>query len=216
MAKVGRRPGNPDTRARIVEAARVAFVRDGFSGSSVRRIAADAGVDPALVYHYFPDKADLFVETMQLPLDPREVAQKSGHGEDAHGHGPGHGPDGQGLDGTQLVENFLAQWEADGDGRGSPSFVAMAQALASSLETADAMREFLLDRLRMPPLPGEDESQQARRHSLIASQLLGLAWARYVMRFEPMASAPRAEVARWVGPTLERYARGSVTASPTD
>jgi AcrR family transcriptional regulator len=201
--KAGRRPGNPDTRARIVEAARAAFLKDGFTGTSVRRIAADAEVDPALVYHYFPDKSDLFVETMHLPADPRQIARRAGHFD-------GEPHSGQTLDGAKVVEGFLAQWEPDGDGKGSPSFIAMVQAMASSRETADAMRQFLLDRLRMPPLPGEDEAQQARRHCLVTSQLLGVGWSRYVMRFEPIASAPRAEVARWVGPTLERYARGEL------
>jgi AcrR family transcriptional regulator len=202
VRKVGRRPGNPDTRARIVEVARAAFLRDGFNGTSVRRVAADAEVDPALVYHYFPDKSDLFVETMQLPADPRRIAHKARYegGELTHAN----------FDGERVVEGFLAQWEPDGDGKGSPSFIAMVQAMAASPEAADAMREFLLDRLRVAPLPGEDEAQQARRHCLVTSQLVGLGWARYVMRFEPIASAPRAEVAKWVGPTLDRYARGEL------
>ncbi len=208
VPKAGRRPGNPDTRARIVEAAREAFQRHGFNGASVRRIASDAEVDPALVYHYFPDKADLFVETMQLPADPRTIADHAAHADSS--------TRGQHIDGARVVEGFLTQWELDGDGKGSPSFVAMVQAMAASPETADAMREFLLDRLAAPPRPGEDDRQRARRQSLLSSQLLGLGWARYVMRFEPLASAPRAEVARWVGPTLERYAMGELPELPPD
>jgi AcrR family transcriptional regulator len=210
VSRAGRRPGNPDTRARILDAARTAFLRDGYTGASVRRIAGDAGVDPALVYHYFPDKSDLFVETMHLPVDPRQVKVRAAEGAAVDGV---HDGDGRVLDGAKVVEGFLAQWETDGDGKGSPSFIAMVQAMASSTETADAMREFLLDRLAMPPLPGEDDAQQARRQCLMTSQLMGLGWARYVMRFEPIASAPRAEVARWVGPTLERYARGELPGS---
>ena len=69
----GRRPGAPDTRAEILGAARSLFAARGFAGTSVRAIAAEAGVDPALVHHYFGTKDDLFVAALQLPVDPREL-----------------------------------------------------------------------------------------------------------------------------------------------
>ncbi|MGZ4460469.1 MAG: TetR/AcrR family transcriptional regulator, partial [Nocardioidaceae bacterium] len=69
----GRRPGSPDTRAAILDAARGLFASGGFSGTSVRAVAAKAGVDPALVHHYFGTKEDLFVAALALPIDLRDV-----------------------------------------------------------------------------------------------------------------------------------------------
>jgi AcrR family transcriptional regulator len=193
MVRPGRRPGKVDTRAEIVAAARAAFAEFGYEGASIRGIAKRAGVDPALVHHYFTDKSELFVDTMALPMDPQKVqAQVTA--------------DGHGFSGERLVERFLAQWEMGPPGAGSSPFVTLAEAVAASPRTADALREFLSDRLTPVGRPGDDDGTESRRRALISSQLLGLAWVRYVMRVEPIASADRAEVARWVGPTIDRYA----------
>ena len=69
----GRRPGSPDPRAAILAAARELFAHRGFSGTTVRAVAGQAGVDPALVHHYFGTKTDLFVAALELPVDPRQV-----------------------------------------------------------------------------------------------------------------------------------------------
>src|SRR5256886_17585982 len=70
MARTGRRPGNQDTREAIVEAARKAFAERGYDRASIRAIATSAGVDPALVHHYFGTKDELFLATVQAPMDP--------------------------------------------------------------------------------------------------------------------------------------------------
>jgi AcrR family transcriptional regulator len=193
MVDRGRRPGNVDTRAEILDAARVAFCEDGYGEASMRGIARRAQVDPALIHHYFADKAALFVETMALPIDPREIK------EEVHA---------QGFSGERLVERFLAQWE--GDGSGSPLFVSLVQAMAASPEVADNVRQFIIERVGLHGAPGDDAATQLRRRSLVSSQLLGIAWTRYVMRLEPMASASRADVARWAGPNIDRYATGTL------
>ncbi len=113
-----------------------------------------------------------------------------------------------GFSGERLVEQFLAQWE-QGAGPGSPAFVSLAQAMAASPEVADSMREFIVERIGLHGPPDEDEETRMRRRSLVSSQLLGIAWTRYVMRLDPMASASRAEVARWAGANIDRYAMGS-------
>ncbi len=190
----GRRPGNLDTRNEIVEAARAVFAEVGYAQGSMRAIARRAAVDPALIHHYFADKATLFVETMALPIDPRHVKHEVHAG---------------GFSGERLVESFLAQWER-GSRSGSPAFVSLAQAMAASPEVADNMREFVAERVGLHGAPGDDEPTMLRRRSLVSSQLLGIAWTRYVMRMEPMASASRAEVARWAGPNIERYAQGKL------
>ena len=69
----GRRPGAPDTRAEVLAAARASFAEKGFRGTTIRAVAASAGVDPALVHHYFGSKDDLFLAALQMPVDPREV-----------------------------------------------------------------------------------------------------------------------------------------------
>ena len=116
MVGRGRRPGNVDTRAEIVDAARAAFAEEGYAEASMRGIARRAQVDPALVHHYFSDKAALFVETMALPIDPREIKTEV---------------EAKGFSGERLIERFLAQWERDGES-GSPQFVGLAQAMVSS------------------------------------------------------------------------------------
>ena len=75
--KVGRRPGNQDTRGQIITAARQAFAEKGFAGASMRAIAAEAGVDPALIHHYFDSKQQLFLATVALPLELPESSRRS-------------------------------------------------------------------------------------------------------------------------------------------
>jgi AcrR family transcriptional regulator len=189
----GRRPGSADTRSEIVEAARATFAEDGYAKASIRSIARRAKVDPALVHHYFADKATLFAQTMALPADPKDIAAEASAGR---------------FSGERLIERFLAQWERDGDTT-SVTFAGLAQAMAASPAVADNVRQFVIERIGLHGMPGDSEETLFRRRSLISSQLLGLAWTRYVMRLEPMASAPRSEVARWAGPTIDRY----ITAS---
>ncbi len=192
MVGRGRRPGNVDTRAEIVAAARAAFAEEGYAEASMRGIARRARVDPALVHHYFSDKAALFVETMALPVDPREIQTDV---------------EARGFSGERLIERFLARWERDGES-GSLQFVGLAQAMVASPDVADNIRQFVAERIGLHGAPGDDGATKEMRRSLVSSQLLGIAWNRYVMRMEPMASASRAEVARWAGPTIDRYASG--------
>lgn len=193
MSPAGRRPGSPKTRDAILEAARAEFT-GGYADASVRAIARRAGIDPALVYHYFADKAALFVACFELPADPRAV-QRAVQGDV--------------LDGARIVEGFLAQWEQGPDEHGR-AFVTLTQAVSSSPEAARALREFLTERV-WAHRPGGDTPESMRVAALVSSQLLGVAWARYVVRMEPIASASRSEVARWIGPTIDAYITGTRT-----
>ncbi|HEV3280909.1 MAG TPA: TetR family transcriptional regulator [Acidimicrobiales bacterium] len=196
MAGRGRRPGHADTRAAILASARAVFYEQGYAGASLRAIARRAAVDPALVHHYFADKSALYIEMMDLPIDPKAVKDEVGAG---------------GFTGERLIDRFLAQWER-GPGAGSPAFLSLAQAMAASPQIADGMREFIIERVGLEgPFGGdEDEETRMKRRALVGSQLLGIAWARYVMRMEPIASASRAQVARWAGPTIDRYVSGGI------
>ncbi len=81
-SKAGRRPGNQDTRGKILDAARDAFATKGFAGTSMRAIAADASVDAALIHHYFDSKQQLFLATVQIPVPIGDIAQHVGRGRD--------------------------------------------------------------------------------------------------------------------------------------
>lgn len=189
MPPVGRRQGDPDTRGMIVEAARAEFHSHGYNATTIRSVARRAEVDPALIYHYFADKVALYAATLSLPADPQQIMN------DVQG-----APDSLGA---RLVAGFLAQWE-DADGTGpdfaSPSFVSMVQAISSSPEAARSLREFLSNRVWDSLAASEDARW---RTAVVSSQLMGLAWTRYVMRAEPLASASLPEVAERVGPVLE-------------
>jgi AcrR family transcriptional regulator len=195
-AAAGRRPGNADTRGEIVEAAKLVFAAKGYDGASLRAVARDAGVDPALVHHYFDGKASLFVSAMALPFDPAQVA----------GQAPEAGSGGS-L-GAGIVTGFLTMWDK-AEGSGS-SFASCVAAMASSASVADAMREFVAERVwkGKPVQSDESEAMTIRRRTLVSSQLMGLALTRYILRMPPISTASPAEIAQWAGPTLDTYLFG--------
>jgi AcrR family transcriptional regulator len=186
MPRPGRRGGDADTRGAIIEAARAELLEHGYNQATIRGIARRAGVDPALVYHYFTDKPTLFTATLHLPLDPRKVQDQVRSATQSPG--------------ATLVERFLAQWES-GPGRPGQSFVTLTQATASSPDVARGVREYLFDRVwRNVPEGGEDADW---RRTMVSTLLLGMAWNRYVLRTEPIASASLAEIAARFGPLLD-------------
>jgi AcrR family transcriptional regulator len=190
MSPAGRRPGPQKTRAAILDAARQEFISRGYATTTIRSVARAAEVDPALVYHYFNDKPQLFAATLDLPFDPRAV------GETAM---PGDAP----FDGSRLVDEFLGRFE---QAPGAGGFIALAQAAASSPDAARAIREFLAARIRITTPDSEPEEAWGQRHSMVASALIGTAWTRWILRVEPLASVSREQVARWLGPTLDHFA----------
>jgi len=195
VSPAGRRPGTSRTREAILDAARAEFAAAGYAAASIRAVARRAGVDPALVYHYFTSKAGLFVACVGMPADPRAVQQAAVR---------------QGPDGARIVERFLAQWE-EGQAEPGRSFITLTQAVSASPEVARAVREFLTERVWANRAGGGEEASM-RTAALVSSQLLGLAWTRYVVRMEPLASMPRADVAALAGPTIDRYIQGSGSA----
>jgi AcrR family transcriptional regulator len=184
-----------------VAAASAAFAEEGYAAASLRGIAQRAGVDPALVHHYFDGKAALFVEVMGLPRDFAEV-------RDEVTRSPG-------SKGAALVERFLVYWDGDRETGRASSFLSLVQAVSSSPQAAESLNQFLHDRIwsRVAPLP--DDPEFLVRRALIASQLAGVAFQRYVQCLEPLASAPPDEVARWVGPTIDRYMDGPLDLTPS-
>jgi AcrR family transcriptional regulator len=195
MPRPGRRQGGPRTRETIVDAARAEFLERGYAATTIRSVARRAEVDPALVYHYFTDKATLYGATVSLPADPRQIL------DDVR-------TDATSI-GVRLVEGFLTQWET-GPGQPGQSFVNQVQAMSSSPEAARGLREFLVDRVWGQLADGDEAARW--RTVAVSSELVGLAWNRYIVRMEPVASASVREVAQQVGPALERLMFGDAAA----
>lgn len=185
----GRRAGGGDTRGEILAAARSSFAEAGYGGTSVRGVAAAAGVDPALVHHYFGTKDDLFLAALEFPVDPRVVLASVAEGD-------------RETLGVRLVARVLSVWD-DPQAR-LPLLALVRSGIAG--EPGRALVESALSRLVFGALGQFLQLDDAdRRIGLVASQMVGLVITRYVLRLEPLASMPAEEVAAWLGPTLQRY-----------
>ena len=187
-AKRGRRPGAPDTRAAILTAARSRFAEHGFAGTTIRAVAGDAGVDAALVHHYFGSKDDLFLAALELPVDPRQVLL------------PAVAP---GLDGVaeRLLRAFLSAWD---DPELQPRLVAVVRGVMDPAGSKLITEGFLPVVLQPVGLAlGVDRPEL--RMPLVASQVFGLILMRYVLRVEPLASLPPDQLVATYAPTLQRY-----------
>ncbi|MGH3482809.1 MAG: TetR family transcriptional regulator [Nocardioidaceae bacterium] len=185
----GRRPGSPDTRGEIVEAARVEFAAQGFDRTSMRAVARAASVDPALVHHYFESKEDLLFAAMDMPFDPRVLLGSVVEGP-------------RDQLGERLVGAVLQLWDDPQRQRRLLTVVrtAIASEAASHL-LRDGFLRLILDQIAA--IPGIDDPR--RRGNLVASQIVGLLITRYVVGLEPLASMPADEVVARVGPTIHRY-----------
>ncbi|WP_109505636.1 TetR family transcriptional regulator [Nocardioides speluncae] len=189
----GRRPGRADTRAEILAAAREAFAEKGFSGTTIRGVAAAAGVDPALVHHYFGTKDDLFVAALALPVDPRAVlAPVVALGADGAAE--------------RLLRVFLSVWD-DPDLR--LPLLAVARTIFEPSGQA-LFRDGFLKVVLGPVGVGLGIDEPERRMPLVASQVIGLILLRYVLEVEPLASMDADLVVATYAPTLQRYLTGEL------
>ncbi|MEH0842387.1 TetR family transcriptional regulator [Micromonospora sp. CPCC 205711] len=197
--RTGRRPGNPDTREAILTAARTTFAERGFDAASIRTIAAAAGVDPALVHHYFGTKEELFRATVSIPIDPAELLPRvlAGGREEV---------------GERLVRTFLTVW----DSPVGTAAVALLRSAVSNQWTARLLREFLVTQIlrRVLDQLDLDPAEVPLRGALVATQIAGLAMMRYVIRLEPVASADPETLVAMIGPTVQRYLTGDLPDGP--
>jgi AcrR family transcriptional regulator len=189
VARMGRRPGGGDTRAEVLLAARRQFASKGYRGATIRGIAAAAEVDPALVHHYFGTKRQLFVAAVEFPIDPAHVVAAAAAGT----------PDGVG---ERIARTLLQLWGTD---EGRTTMQSMLRSALSDDDLLGVLREFVLETVLLPLVDRFSPDRRPLRATLLASQIMGLAMARYVAKLEPLASADEETVVAWVGPTLQRY-----------
>lgn len=194
MTRSGRRPGDSGTRSAVLAAARHRFGTAGYSGTTIRGIARDAGVDPALVHRFFGTKEQLFTAALELPVDLSTLVPSLLAG----------GADGLG---ERVAATFLRTWDAT---PGQGPMLAMLRSAVSDPAAAASFRDFATTVVLAPLATAAGSDRPELRASLAASQLLGLAVARYVVRLEPLASVPAEVLARDVGPLIDHCLRGEL------
>lgn len=187
MARSGRRPGNPETREQILDAARRLFAAQGYDGTTMRAIAAEAGVNPALLHHFFGTKQQLFVSVMNLPFNPADVLPQvlAGPPEEA---------------GARLVRMILRLW-ADPDGRAP--FLALLRSATANEQATTMMREFLATAVFATV--AEERGISRLRASAAAAQMMGIAFLRHVLEAPPLATATEDEIVELVAPVMQHY-----------
>jgi len=194
----GRPAGNSNTRDRILDSARGLFARNGIKNTSIRAVAAAAGVDSALVHHYFGTKEQLFAAAVHIPIDPMELI------------GPLREVPVEEL-GHRIPSILLALWDSEV----GASFIATLRSVLAGSEV-NLFRTFIQDvigvevgsRVDSPPGTG------LIRVQFVASQLVGIIMARYILEFEPFASLPAQQIADTVAPNLQRYLTGELPEFP--
>jgi AcrR family transcriptional regulator len=175
------RRSSVETKAVILAAARQRFAEAGFERATIRAIAADANIDPSMVMRYFGSKDLLFAAAadfdLQIP-DLSDVAREHV--------------------GTRLVAHFLDRWERD------EALVVLLRSATTNDVAAQRMQEIFSSQLR-PAIAKLNPADAPQRAGLIATQVLGLALCRYVLRLPPVVGMSRDDVVGWLGPTVQRY-----------
>lgn len=191
MSRTGRRPGTPETRDALLAVARRGFATRGYEATSLRAVATEAGVDPALVIHYFGSKEGLFIAATGLPERlPELFASLAGlpveHRVQA------------------LVRGYLEMVDSD---KSRNAIIALVRSAVSNETAAATLRDFMTAQL-LPVIAAMTDAPDARlRASLAAAQLIGTAMLRHVLRVEPLATASHDEIVALVTPAIEQYVR---------
>jgi AcrR family transcriptional regulator len=191
----GRPAGNSDTRDRILASARELFARNGIGNTSIRAVAAAAGVDSALVHHYFGTKEKLFAAAVRIPIDPMAVL------------GPLREVPVEEL-GYKIPSTLLSLWDSEI----GAAFMATLRSILAGSE-ANLFRSFIQDVVAVEVGARVDDPPGSGliRVEFVASQLVGVVIARYILELEPFASLPAEQIARTVAPNLQRYLTGDLS-----
>ena len=175
------RRSSEQTKATILAAARERFAAVGFEGATIRSIAADAGIDPAMVMRYYGNKAKLFAAAAEFDLRFPDFSRAD-----------------RDQIGRAIVTHFLTRWEGD------EALIVLLRSSATNEEAAQRMRQIFVAQLE-PALATVVPGEAAKRAGLVATQILGLALCRYVLRLSPVVNMSRDEIVKWLGPTIQRY-----------
>jgi AcrR family transcriptional regulator len=173
------------TKAAILSAAREKFAAVGYEAATIRAIAAAADIDPSMVMRYFGSKDQLFAAAAEFDLRFPDLAAVDAN-----------------RVGEALVSHFLDRWEGD------EALVLLLRTSTTNAEAAQRMQHIFATQLA-PTVARLAPSDADKRASLIATQILGLALCRYVLKLPPIAHMPREDVVAWVGPTVQRYLRAT-------
>ncbi|MFD4239967.1 TetR family transcriptional regulator [Streptomyces sp. NPDC058542] len=188
-ARRGRRPGTNSTRQAILAAARARFATDGFTATTIRRVAADAGVDASLVMQFFRSKNELFAAVMSVPADALSRFSAAFEGEE------------NGL-GERVVRAFFDVWEQDV--RSSEPLMAMLRGAIANDGANGQLREFLQERLLVDALASRSpDDDVALRVGIVSSMLVGLVVGRGVVGVPTLSEAERERLITLVGPAVQ-------------
>lgn len=190
----GRRPGESGTREAILAAARGAFAELGYDRATIRGIAADAEVDPALVIHFFGSKDELFGAALEIPVEPGVVLERAAAAT----------PD---RIGETVVRAFLEAWEPP---ESRQRLIAMVRSAMTNEVALGMVREYLGRRVFGPITQVLGVPDAELRANLVGAQFIGLAMMRYITCIEPLASASVDRLVAALGPTMQRYLTGDL------
>lgn len=185
----GRRPAGDNTKAKIIAAAQKGFAENGYDRTSMRQIGSAAGVDAALIVHYFGTKQKLFVETMMPLFDGPKQLPHTLEG-DIHTIGLRLATLYVGI-----ITNPMSQQLMQG----------MFRSVSSEEQAAEMLRAFVHEAIIMriiQYLPGPNNELRA---TILGAQLIGVFVARYIVKVEPIASVDSAELIEYLAPQLQTH-----------
>ncbi|MFC8231355.1 TetR family transcriptional regulator [Streptomyces sp. NPDC057287] len=187
-ARRGRRPGASTTRQAVLDAARTRFATDGFTATTIRRVAADAGVDASLVMQFFRSKDELFAAVMSVPADALTRFSAAFEGTDD-------------LLGARVVRAFIDVWEVDA--RTSEPLMAMLRGAIVNEKANEQLREFLQERLLVDAIASRAVDGATLRAGIVSSMLVGLMVGRGIVGVPTLTGAERETLVALVGPAVQ-------------
>ncbi|KRV49612.1 hypothetical protein AQ490_20035 [Wenjunlia vitaminophila] len=197
--RTGRRPGNTESRQLILDAARAKFATHGYEGASIRSIAQEAGVDTALIHHFFTSKDGLFSAAVHDAVHPEQlVAAVVGKRRALRGLG------------ERMVRAIVGLWEGEVSRNQMSSIMRSA---VSHEVAAQLLRRFFTEEVALPVARSTGKSDPEVRAALVTSQLVGLAMTRYIVQVHPIDKLPADELVACIAPTIQRYLTGALPVS---
>ena len=181
--------------ARILTAARASFAARGYAGTSLRSVARDADVDPALVSYYFNSKSGLLDAALVPPPGWTDAITTAAATPIQHR-------------GVALVRTMVAAWEAPASEEFLRSTILTAAHEPIALQRlATNLAVHILDAVSSRL----DDDERLVRASLAASQIVGLAMMRYIWKVGAIATIPSSQAIALVAPTVQRYLNGKLS-----